>query len=1030
MKSIRNFLIGTFFGVGLIVGLHLLHAQTAATPVQGGAASTVDWNSASDLEVMLQAIESVPPAPAASAPRFSTFYSAQHAPGTRLAWPPLPGNAYQLPVWNLGDGIVLLDDRNVNYAELQAESDLAAALSAKSMRNTMAMNLASSYAYGNRVYLTNMAAVSSGYGNVTASFSIAGGTNFVPYDILMSTNVATPFASWNWLGIGYTSNRYTFSGQPADNAFYLLAKPSKTMTVAWGDDYYGESDVPSGMTNAIMVSGGIGYSLALLADGTVVGWGNSSVDGWVPTNLVGVAMEACGYNHNVALFTNGMVTNWGYNGYGELNMPANLTNVAVISAQAWHSLVLASNGMVTAWGYDTGFGESSAPAGLTSVTAIACGGRHNLAVSNGFVVPWGDNSYGQLNVPTGLSNVVDVAAGWAHSVALKNDGTVVAWGDNSFGQTNVPAGLTNAVAIAAGGFNLVSGYTMILKKDGTVVTFGDNKVAAPVGGLNHVIAIGGGFDNVFAIRSGPPTPVVTLEPVGQYQVAGGNVTFTAKGQGLYGVTYQWQTNAVNLSGATNATLTLTNAQAAQQGAYAVVVTDNGWAGSIASSNASFVLVTPPVITWQSLPTNVVCIYGNYVSFASTASAPGQTNGFPLHYQWRFNGTNIPNANTTSYGFFANDSSSGIYSLVVTNLAGSTNASWWVTVTNAINVTNDLLLIYNTNSANSTTVLNYYLAHRPMVSGANVLGIGCPTSEIVSSVTFSNQILAPYLSWLTNNPAKHPQYLVLFLDVPTRVEDGGTNQPGVQYQLYSETPGGQPFVTSINMNGTNDCIAYINKLASFGTNGQFIISASAGHYGNTNYILDNARHGPGYARPYGDGDFSGSGSIVSNAISGLTASGVSPSAIIYNDGLDTNGVEGYTAYNAPQITGATNVAGYICWGEHSALGEQYATNNTVKWIGNSSWWIIATIESFNGQVTQVAPQGNFIQWFSSSAFGGLNYTNTPIAAISNVEEPGLPGPSYGATYFGLWASGKPFGICAWNARNSSFFQAVGDPFVTK
>src|ERR1017187_3564636 len=196
MKSIRSFLIGIFITSSLAAGLYFLHAQETA--------ANVNWNTASDLEVMLQAIESVPPAPATLAPRAGTFWSAQHAPGTRLAWPPLPGNAYQLPVWNLGDGVFLLDDRTVNYAELQAEADLAAALSAKSslgMRSMMAMNLASSYAYGNRVYLTNMPAASTGYGNMTASFNIAGGTNFVPYDILMSTNVATPFASWNWLGI-------------------------------------------------------------------------------------------------------------------------------------------------------------------------------------------------------------------------------------------------------------------------------------------------------------------------------------------------------------------------------------------------------------------------------------------------------------------------------------------------------------------------------------------------------------------------------------------------------------------------------------------------------------------------------------------------------------------------------------------------------------------------------------------------------------------------------------------------------------
>ena len=122
-------------------------------------------------------------------------------------------------------------------------------------------------------------------------------------------------------------------------------------------------------------------------------------------------------------------------------MPSDLTNAVVVSAQALHTLALRSNGTVVAWGYNTLYGETNVPAGLTNVTAISAGYQFNLAVSNGFVVAWGDNSSGQCNVPAGLSNVVDVAAGTFHGVALLKNGTVVAWGDNFWGQTNVPAGL-------------------------------------------------------------------------------------------------------------------------------------------------------------------------------------------------------------------------------------------------------------------------------------------------------------------------------------------------------------------------------------------------------------------------------------------------------------------------------------------------------------------------------------------------------------------------------------------------------------
>jgi hypothetical protein len=91
MKTIRHLLIGTVITGSLAASL--LRAQEAATPVQAGVASQ-SVNSMSDTEVMLQAIESVPPAPAATLQRGGTFYSAQHAPGTRFAWPPLPGNLW------------------------------------------------------------------------------------------------------------------------------------------------------------------------------------------------------------------------------------------------------------------------------------------------------------------------------------------------------------------------------------------------------------------------------------------------------------------------------------------------------------------------------------------------------------------------------------------------------------------------------------------------------------------------------------------------------------------------------------------------------------------------------------------------------------------------------------------------------------------------------------------------------------------------------------------------------------------------
>src|SRR5260221_468771 len=162
----------------------------------------------------------------------------------------------------------------------------------------------------------------------------------------------------------------------------------------------------------------------------------------------------------------------------------------------------------------------------------------------------------------------------------------------------------------------------------------------------------------------------------------------------------------------------------------------------------------------------------------------------------------------------------------------------------VNVSRDLLLIYNTNSTDSVNVKNYYLAHRPMVSDANVLGVSCQAVEIyTSSPSFTNDILTPVLNWLTNNPTKHPQYYILFLDIPSRIED--TNHPAsgsVSVSLSFAVPNRKPFITSINMNGTNDCRGYIDKLETLATNspGKVVLRPSSGGYGNTNYYFDDMR----------------------------------------------------------------------------------------------------------------------------------------------------------------------------------------------
>ena len=67
----------------------------------------------------------------------------------------------------------------------------------------------------------------------------------------------------------------------------------------------------------------------------------------------------------------------------------------------------------------------------------------------------------RAGAPGGLT-YVEIAAGGGHTVARRSDGSVVAWGDNVYGQCNVPAlpaGLTY-VEVAAGGYHTVARYDL------------------------------------------------------------------------------------------------------------------------------------------------------------------------------------------------------------------------------------------------------------------------------------------------------------------------------------------------------------------------------------------------------------------------------------------------------------------------------------------------------------------------------------------------------------------------------------------
>jgi alpha-tubulin suppressor-like RCC1 family protein len=408
----------------------------------------------------------------------------------------------------------------------------------------------------------------------------------------------------------------------------------------------------------LAVASGANHSLALCADGTLAAWGSNS-SGEAGNNAanasehVPVAVDrtgvlagktviaiAAGGNHSLALCADGALVGWGsdyegqlgYNGQGNTMTTAPVLipatgvlagkTVIAIAAGGSHTLALCLDGTLAAWGNNNNgqLGNNSTThsnvpalvdqtgvlAGKT-VIAISAGYQHNLALcSDGTVAAWGgallgDGSTTSSNVPvlvdrTGVlagKTVIAISAGGAHSLVLGADGTLAAWGENSQGQVGdgwsamsvsrpvlvkpapVLAGRL-VTAIAAG-----SRHCLVRCADGIAGGWGSNwsgqvgndstnQASAPVfvttTGLRageRFLAVAGGNDHSIGITASPPPPVATTLAVSGITDSGATLNGTVNPNGqstVVGFEYGLTTAYGSTASPTPATLTGTTAQ--------------------------------------------------------------------------------------------------------------------------------------------------------------------------------------------------------------------------------------------------------------------------------------------------------------------------------------------------------------------------------------------------------------------------------------------------------------------------------------
>lgn len=178
---------------------------------------------------------------------------------------------------------------------------------------------------------------------------------------------------------------------------------------------------------------------------------------------------------------------------------------------------------------------------------------------------------------------------------------------------SVNAGSAVTLAITASG---TAPFSYQWRKNGTAIVGNSSATSATLALANVMPSDNGSYDCLVTNIAGSDVsqaatlvvnlvpPSVTSQPVSQMVTVGGNAVFSVTANGTAPLSYQWRKGGVPLvngsviSGADQATLTLTGVAATDTGAYDVVITNA--AGTATSASASLVVSAsvPDAIYWD------------------------------------------------------------------------------------------------------------------------------------------------------------------------------------------------------------------------------------------------------------------------------------------------------------------------------------------------------------------------------------------------------------------------------------------------
>ena len=367
-----------------------------------------------------------------------------------------------------------------------------------------------------------------------------------------------------------------------------------------------EQIVASGVTT---IAAGFYHSMFAKSDGSL--WtmggnfqgqlGDGSSDGGTlrtnrPEQVVtgGVTMLAAGSGHSLFIKSDGSLWAMGNNAQGALG--DGTTDDGTYSTNRPEQIVGTSGPLPVITTQPASQTVAAGSSASFFVTDTACSVNYQWYKG---ATPIG----GATSATLTLLNVQDAAAG-SYSVILSNGAGFVTSSNATLTVvdpariTSQPQSQTNRAGTTA---------TFTVTATGTAPGYQWYQGATPIGGatnaaltlLNVQDANAGSYHVVLSNAAGTvtssdatltviDTPMITTQPLSQLILVGNNATFSVTAAGAQPLSYQWNCNGITIPGATNSSLTLTNAGFANAGDYRVVISNAH--GSATSSVASLVVI--------------------------------------------------------------------------------------------------------------------------------------------------------------------------------------------------------------------------------------------------------------------------------------------------------------------------------------------------------------------------------------------------------------------------------------------------------